>query len=122
MCLYVRMSLINLTPAQLRHAADLKEKIESLQDELNQLHGSPVETPAAQPSAKPAAKTRKFSAAGLARIRAAQKLRWAKVKGTAVAVAKSAKRGRRKMSAEGRAKIAAAARARWARVRAAKAK
>jgi hypothetical protein len=122
LCLYVRMSLINLTPAQLRHAADLKEKIESLQQELNHLQGTSDEAPSAEPSAKPAVKTRNFSAAGLARIRAAQKLRWAKVKGTSTAEAKAAKRGRRKMSAEGRAKIAAAARARWAKVRAAKSK
>ena len=110
------MSLINLTPAQLRHAADLKEKIESLQHELSRLH---VSTDGAVSTAAPAKRARrKISAAGIARIRAAQKARWAKVKGAA---AKPGKRGPRKMSAAARAKIAAAARARWARVRAAKA-
>jgi hypothetical protein len=109
------MSLINLTPAQLRHAADLKEKIESLQHELSRLH---VSTDGAVSTAAPAKRARrKISAAGIARIRAAQKARWAKVKGAA----KPGKRGPRKMSAAARAKIAAAARARWARVRAAKA-
>jgi len=114
------MSLINLTPAQLRHAADLKEKIEALQNELGHLHGAPSVAAASTPA--PAGRARrKISAAGIARIRAAQKWRWAKVKGAAPAAAKPAKLGRRKMSPAARAKIAAAARARWARVRAAKA-
>lgn len=116
------MSIINLTPAQLRHAADLKEKIEQLQNELSQLQGVKAAAVSA-PAPKPA--RRKVSAAGIARIRAAQKARWAKIKGAAKPAAKTvaapAKRGPRKMSAEGRARIAAAARARWARVRAEKA-
>jgi len=119
------MSLINLTPAQLRHAADLKEKIEALQNQLNHLSGAPV-TEVAAPAEAPATRAkRKISAAGIAKIRAAQKARWARVKGVAVAkaapAAKPGKRGPRKMSAAAKAKIAAAARARWARVRAAKA-
>jgi len=52
-----------------------------------------------------------MSAAGRARIAAAQKLRWAKQR--------KGGKGRRKMSAAGRAKIAAAARKRWAKVKAA---
>jgi hypothetical protein len=113
------MSLINLTPAQLRHAADLKEKIESLQHELNRLHGSADGAVSAAAPAKHG--KRKISAAGIARIRAAQKLRWSKVKGaSAPAAKKTGKRGPRKMSASARAKIAAAQKARWAKVRAAK--
>ena len=113
------MSLINLTPAQLRHAADLKEKIESLQHELNHLHGSDGAVSAAAPAKHG---RRKISAAGIARIRAAQKLRWAKAKGaSAPAAKKTGKRGPRKMSAAARAKIAAAQKARWAKVHAAKA-
>ena len=54
---------------------------------------------------------RKMSAAGRARIAAAQKARWAKVKGTK----------KRTMSAAARKKIAAAQKARWAKVKAAKA-
>lgn len=119
------MSIINLTPTQLRLAADLKEKIASLTNQLEQLQGAKA-APKAAPAlaAKPARK--KISAAGIARIKAAQKLRWAKInaaKGKPAAKAVSAqpvKKARRKMSAEARAKIAAAARARWARVRAAK--
>ena len=108
------MSLINLTPSQLRHAADLKEKIEALQQQLSQLQGDSV-------AAAPARRARrKISAAGIARIRAAQKLRWAKAKGTAGA-GKPGKRGPRKMSAAARAKIAAAQKKRWAAFHAAKA-
>jgi len=124
------MSIINLTPTQLRQAAGLKEKIEQLQNKLNQLQGTnvaPVSTPVAKPYKK------KISAAGIARIRAAQKARWAVIKGAAkpvaaskpvaksVPAAKPVKQGRRKMSAEARARIAVAAKARWAKVRAEKA-
>jgi hypothetical protein len=108
------MSFINLTPAQLRHAADLKEKIEALQHELSRLQGGSTAAVAA-PKGKG---TRKFSAAGLARIRAAQKKRWAKVH--AGAAAKPGKRGPRKMSASARARIGAAQKKRWAAFHAAK--
>jgi len=54
----------------------------------------------------------KMSAAGRARIAAAQRARWAKIRGT---VPK-----RRTMSAEARRKIAAAQRARWAKAKAEK--
>jgi len=68
------MSLSNLTPTQLRHAAKLKEKIERLQRELSQLTGASTAAAGPVKYAK-----RKISAAGIARIRAAQKKRWAKV-------------------------------------------
>ena len=57
---------------------------------------------------------RKMSAKGRARIVAAQKARWAKVKGQKVVPIAKAKRT---MSASARRKIAAAQRARWARVK-----
>jgi hypothetical protein len=57
-----------------------------------------------------------MSAAGRAAIRAAQKARWAKIKGT-TASAKPAKKARRKMSAAGRAAMSAAAKARWAKAK-----
>lgn len=83
--------------------------------------------------AKPAKKTG-ISAAGRARIIAAQKARWARikagkpaakpaakpVKAAAKVTAKPAKK-KVKISAEGRAKIIAAQKARWAKIRAAKA-
>ena len=111
------MIITNLTPAQLRSAADLKEQIEKLQTQLSAIVGG-VALPAPVQAAKPARK--KMSAAGIAKIRAAQKARWAKIKGTDKPVVQPVKKARRKMSAEARAKIAAAAKARWAKVRAEK--
>lgn len=109
------MTITNLTPTQLRRAADLQEHIEKLQRELSQLQDGEA-TPAVHKTFK-----RKFSAAGIAKIRAAQKARWAKIKAGKSAAAKPAKRGPKKMSAEARAKIAAAQKARWAKVHAEKA-
>jgi len=64
-----------LTPVQLRRAANLKEKIAALETQLAALLGV-----AAKPvAAKPAKKKGKMSAAGRARIAAAQKARWAKI-------------------------------------------
>lgn len=57
-----------------------------------------------------------MSAVARAKIAAAQKARWAKVKGK---TEKPASEGKRKMSASARAKIAAAAKARWAKAKAA---
>jgi hypothetical protein len=58
---------------------------------------------------------RKLSAQGRARIAAAQRARWAKVKGQQKIV--SIAKPKRAMSASARRKIAAAQRARWAKVR-----
>jgi hypothetical protein len=63
--------------------------------------------------AKPGRQRRKMSAKGRARIAAAQRARWAKVKEQQTA----SKLGKRAMSASARRKIAAAQRARWAKVR-----
>lgn len=60
--------------------------------------------------------TRQLSAAGRKRIAAAQRARWAKVRGEKPNVVTMLKR--RPMSAAARRKIAAAQRARWARVKA----
>ena len=61
---------------------------------------------------------RRISAEGLARIRAAQKARWAKARGQQrVVPIQSAKAGKRTMSASARRKIAAAQRARWAKLK-----
>ena len=108
-------SITNLTPGQLRQAANIQEKIQSLQKELGQLLGGEVSTPA-QPAKAPKKKG-KMSAAGRAAIRAAQKARWAKIKGTVPSV-KPAKKAKRKLSAAGRAALSAAAKARWAKVKA----
>ncbi|HWY32314.1 MAG TPA: hypothetical protein VNX46_16245 [Candidatus Acidoferrum sp.] len=110
------MSIQNLTSSQLRRAVQIKEHIEKLQDEINQI------TATAKPVAVKAPKTSKFSAAGIARIRAAQKARWAKVKTSNRKAKGKPSKAKRTMSAAARAKIAAAARARWAKFRAAKKK
>ncbi len=62
-------ALINLSSQELRRIADLKEKIDSLQDEFTRLIGG-------------GGTRRKFkmSASGRARIAAAQRARWAKVR------------------------------------------
>ncbi|MBZ5689787.1 MAG: hypothetical protein LAP86_32735 [Acidobacteriia bacterium] len=60
---------------------------------------------------------RKLSASARARIAAAQRARWAKVREKAKVVPI---RGKRTLSAAARRKIAAAQRARWAKVKAAK--
>jgi hypothetical protein len=97
------MNITTLSPTQLRKAADIQEKIQSLQEELGQLLGGDVSTPA-QPTEAP--KKHKFSAYTRAKMRAAQKARWAKIKGTAPS-AKPVKKAKRKMSAEGLANIRA---------------
>jgi len=108
-------NLSSLTSTQLKHAADLKDKIEALNRQLNALLG------AAQPAAFSPRKKGKMSAAGRAKVAAAQKARWAKIK--AAKPAKGAAKAVKKkftMSAAAKAKIAAAAKARWAKIKAAK--
>jgi hypothetical protein len=121
------MNLSELSAAQLRRAADLKEQIEKLQEELASLLGAPAAPQAA--AAAPKQTKRKMSAAGRANVSAAAKARWAKLKGTAKSapaakpapVAKPARK-RWKISAAGKARIKAANQAYWAKVKAAKAK
>ena len=126
------MSQIHLTPAQLRQAADIKDQIVGLENQLAAILGGSATPAPIQPAKPVVAKKRGMSAAGKARIAAAQKLRWAKVhaakaKPAAKAMVKSVVAAKpatkkRKMSPEGRARIIAAAKARWAKVRAAKKK
>ena len=127
-------SITNLSSSQLRQAADLKEKISALENELSQLLGSTSQPVAVKPAVATAPKKKGgMSAAGRARIVAAQKARWAKIKGakpetkaaaaiTQVIAVKSAPPAKKKftMSAAAKAKISAAAKARWAKVRGAK--
>src|SRR5271157_576559 len=108
------MSLIHhLSVQQLHQAADLKEEIAALERELSQLLGSAAQTAVAK------APRKKFtmSAAAKAKISAAAKLRWAKVKGAKPAAKSKASPAPKKkkggMSAAARAKISAAAKKRW---------
>jgi len=95
--------MINATPSQLRKAADIQEEILELQKELGQLLGGEVSTPA---QATEAPKKYKFSAASRAKMRAAQKARWAKIKGTAPQPEPAPKK-KRKFSAQALANIRA---------------
>ena len=67
--------ITSLSPTQLRRAADLQEKIQDLQKQLNDILGTTESTPTEAP------KKRKFSAATRAKMKAAQKARWAAIKG-----------------------------------------
>src|SRR5438477_3962635 len=119
-------NFINLTPAQLRRAAGLKERIDALTGELGQIFGDGSGGSSDTGQVK-SQRGRHMSAAGRARIAAAARARWAKVRaskgqdGNASKSSDPANTKRRTMSAAARAKIAAAARARWARVKAGKA-
>jgi len=103
---------LNLSSRELRKAANIQDKIATLQSELGKILGT------ATPTEVVPAKKRKMSAAGRARIAAAARARWAKVNGAKKSV-KPVKKARRKMSAAGRAKIAAAAKLRWKNAKAA---
>jgi hypothetical protein len=99
--------------AQLKTAHAIQIRIESLQNKLDSLQrklagvlGS-AQTPGRSG-------TNKISAAGRARIAAAQRLRWAKFK-----VKGGKTKTGRTMSPAARAKIARAAKARWAKAKAA---
>jgi hypothetical protein len=70
-------SLTNLSPTQLRRAADLQERILELQNELQEIVGAPAETTTPD---EPKKKRKKFSAAARARMRKAQRQRRAKIK------------------------------------------
>ncbi|TXT46379.1 MAG: Uncharacterized protein FD140_4515 [Limisphaerales bacterium] len=106
-----------------------KARIEARLSAINKVLGGEVSV-AAVPAAAVATRggKRTFSAATKAKMAAAQKARWAKLKGKVVtpttATASPAApvvKKKRKMSAAGRAAIVAAAKARWAKVNAAKA-
>ena len=125
------MDVTNLSPAQLRKAAEIKERIESLSSELARILGGASSGPSAA-SAGAGGRggrrggRRQMSAEGRARIAAAARARWARQRGekggsaSASASNKStSKSGRRTLSPAARAKIAAAARARWAKAKAA---
>ena len=111
--------LTQLSAAQLRKAANIQEKIQSLQKQLGQLLGGEVSTPAQTTEAP---KKRKFSAATRAKMKAAQKARWAKIKGEAKPVSKPEKakapKKKRKMTPAWKAALARAREARRAKAKA----
>jgi len=84
------MSITSLSAQQLRQAADLKEQIEGLEQQLNSILGgegsAPVTTePAVVPEPANTKKgKRTFSAESRAKMAAAQRARWAAKKGVKV--------------------------------------
>jgi hypothetical protein len=114
------MSLINLTSTQLRQAANLKDKIAGLENELSEiLGGSGAGMPSPFKASKPV-KKKGMSTAGRAKVAAAQKLRWAKIKAANPKTAPKPAKKKFVMSAAAKAKISAAAKARWAEIKTAK--
>jgi hypothetical protein len=132
------MNITDVTPKQLRKAANVQEKIQSLQHELNQILGHEVPTPLTGTARK---SKRRMSAAGRRAIGAGARARWAKIKGTKpkrkmsakglanirAGVAKRMKnkwsqattRPKRRISAAGRARLSALAKERWKNAKAA---
>ena len=102
--------MTNLSASQLRRAANLKHKIESLQKQLVRLLGGTAGAAAPR-------KRRKLSATARRKIAAAARARWAKRRGTKAP--KLAARPKRKISAAVRKRLAQLARVRWAKAKAA---
>ena len=106
-------SIAGLTSQQLHRAADILERVESLQGQLEQLLGAPAQATVAEPTGR---RTRKFSAQALANIRAGARRRWAREQGAEKATEPAQKR-KRKISAAHRAALSAAAKRRWVKAK-----
>lgn len=110
----------SVTVEQLKRAVEIKEQIEQLNTELASILAG-QEVGSGRAATAGVGKRGGMSAAGRAKIAAAQKARWAKTRGGATEKKSTTpKVGKRKgMSPAARAKIAAAAKARWAKAKAA---
>lgn len=119
------MSTSTPSIAHLQRALAVAEQIQKLEAELASILSGAVASQPANAATTPAKSVKKrgtMSSEGRAKIVAAQKARWAKIKAAkaspigAEAEKKSGKRGKgkRRISPEGRAKMAAAAKKRWA--------
>ena len=113
------MNLTTITSKDLARITKLLKKKEALLERVAKVDSKLSAFESGEPVAAVVVKKRGMSAAGRAAVAAAQKARWAKLKGKKAAkpVAK-----KRKMSAAGRAAIVAAQTARWAKIKAAKGK
>jgi hypothetical protein len=103
--------ITGLTPQQLRKAADIKEKIVSLQKDLDQILGAPPEILTEAPRRK----KRRLSAQGLANIRAGVRKRLGRLSNVEPAV--PGRKRKRRMSAEQKERLSAIAKARWRKAR-----
>jgi hypothetical protein len=114
---------MNTTPtlSQLRRGLAIFEQIAALKSELSAIFNSAAPasaakaTPAPAPAAQSGGRTGKRSAATIAKMKASQKARWAKIKGEkAPATSKApAKKKRKPMSPAVKAKLSAMMKARW---------
>ncbi len=112
-------SLSQLPLQQLKRAIGIREQIENLTRELNQL----LEAPAfVSTHGRNRFKPHGLTEAGRARIAAAQRQRWARYNAGKTNSGPKARSKKNRLSAEGRARVAAAVTARWERFRAAKAR
>jgi hypothetical protein len=105
------MNPFELTVNQLKRAAAIKEQIEALNKELRGILGAPASTRSAPK------KKRTMSAATKKQIAAAQKARWANLRGTNPAtqsVNPAAKAKKKKVSPATKAKLSAKLKAYWA--------
>jgi len=107
---------------QWKRGLQIAEQIAVLEKELAGILGNhPVPAAKSASTSQKAGKS-KMSPAARARIAAAQRERWAKIKGRKAPVAsKAPATKKRTMSSEVRAKLAAAMKARWAAAKAGKA-
>jgi len=119
------MTTTSPTVAQLTHAVKIAESIAALEAELAAILGnSPTVNALTSDSVKADGRKGKRSAATIAKMKASQKKRWAKLKGTKASAAVKPPASTPK-KADGfskghKAKLAAAAKARWAAIRAGK--
>jgi len=77
-------NLANLTASQLKSIIAIKEQIEALQSQIDTIVSGGGEVPSSLTSDAPKKVSRRMSAAGRAKIAAAQRARWAIVKGKGV--------------------------------------
>jgi hypothetical protein len=116
------IAMTTLTPQQLRKAANLKEEIDQLQAQLNDLLNEGSGVPAARAVAPPARGRRRgrLSAQGRANISAAAKARWAArrlLKGKGSAAGQPAAPAKEQRSAAWRSALSAAMKRRWAKAK-----
>jgi hypothetical protein len=114
------MDMTNLSPQQLRKAADLKERIDGLQEQLNAILGGELSTPIAPGTPQgPKNGRRKVSAEARARMAAAQRARRAAERGESVSkqTSEPPTKPKRHISPALRKARSEAMKARWAKAR-----
>jgi hypothetical protein len=105
--------LSSISTAQLREAIQIRDQIEKLQTRLSRLLGTKAPATASKPASSKG--PNKMSAATRAKIAAAAKARWARIKGgKAKLAATPAPKKKGGLTPAGRARLAAAMKVRWA--------